>query len=198
LLFAEDSLHLSECKEWNECAEYDHASGEQIIYAHFAKRCYEPLSMHEVFDGFFNDMEDEDQQAKHKCLINRRINQWLGLLLLTKVRVFPDENNLRDHQRVDQRSPIGEIRDLELVEQQHAVGRDGAKEKARYRKITARSSNSWATFRFISALWNFQQSLSTPFHKYDDVSNMPFYEARPAMLGIKEIASLCQEKAHLR
>ena len=134
MLFAEDSLHLPECKERNECAEYDHAPAEQIVDVHLAERFHEPLSMHEVFDGFFNDMKSEDEQAKHKSLINRGINQWLSLLLLAKVCVLSYENNFDDHQRVDQRSALGEIRDLELVEQQHSVGRDGAKEKGQIQK----------------------------------------------------------------
>ena len=88
MLFAEDSLHLRECKERNECAEYDHAPAEQIVDVHLSERFHDPLSMHEVFDGFFNDMKNEDEQAKHKSLINRGINQWLSLWLLANTFCF--------------------------------------------------------------------------------------------------------------
>src|SRR5271167_4103344 len=77
LLFAEDSLHLSECKERDEGAEYDHAPAEQIIDANLAEHCCDPLLMDEVFNHFFNDVKGEDEQAEQKCFINRRINQWL-------------------------------------------------------------------------------------------------------------------------
>jgi hypothetical protein len=50
-------------------------------------------------------------------------------MFLAKAYVFPDQNDFGDHEGVNQRSSIGEIRDLELVEQQQAIGRYGAEEK---------------------------------------------------------------------
>lgn len=50
-------------------------------------------------------------------------------MLLAKVQVFSDENDFRNHQGIDQRSAIVEIRDVKLVQQEHSVCRNGAKEK---------------------------------------------------------------------
>jgi hypothetical protein len=84
--------------------------------------------------AFFKDMESEDKQAKHECLVDSWQNQWLGLMFLAKAHVIPDQNNLSDHEGVNQRGSIDEIRDVELVEQQHAVGCQSTKEKGQVKE----------------------------------------------------------------
>ena|SRR6202040_1623106 len=44
------------------------------------------------------------------------------------------EDHFRDHQRVDQCGSIGEVRNMEPAEQEHAVGRERAKEKGQIQK----------------------------------------------------------------
>src|SRR5215469_2254507 len=50
-------------------------------------------------------------------------------MFLAKVRVFSYENDFGNHESVNQAGDIVEIRVVELVEQEHLVGRNGAKEK---------------------------------------------------------------------
>ena len=55
-------------------------------------------------------------------------------MLLAKVRVFSDEDNFGDHQSVDQGCAIIVIVNVELIQQEHAVGGKGAKEKGQIQK----------------------------------------------------------------
>jgi hypothetical protein len=48
---------------------------------------------------------------------------------LAKVRVFSYENDFGNHEGVDQRSDIVEIRVTQVVQQEHLVRRNGAKEE---------------------------------------------------------------------
>jgi ribosomal protein S24E len=50
-------------------------------------------------------------------------------MFLAKVRVFSYENDFGNHESVNQAGDIIEIRVVELVEQEHFVRRNGAKEK---------------------------------------------------------------------
>jgi hypothetical protein len=63
-------VYLSERKERNERAKYDHSSPEQITDAHLVERCSDRSSMYELLDGFFEDMESKDKQAKQECLVD--------------------------------------------------------------------------------------------------------------------------------
>jgi hypothetical protein len=81
------------------------------------------------FDRFLDNVEGEHQQAKQKRLIKCGLKQRLRFVFLAKVRLFADEDDFGDYERVDQRSAINEIRNVKLVWQEQAVGRDGAKKE---------------------------------------------------------------------
>ena len=81
------------------------------------------------FNCILDNVKGEYKQAKRKRLINRRKKKWFMFKFLAKARVFSYENNFGNHEGIDQRSDIVEIRVMQVVQQEHLVRRKGAKEK---------------------------------------------------------------------
>ena len=133
-VLANHPAQFPEAEKRDKGAENDEGSSEQVVEPDVVKRANDVFSMNKPLDHLLKEMEGEDKQAKEKGFGDSRIEQWLGLHLLPKVGNFSDENHFRDDEGVDQRSPIGEIRDIEFTQQEHAVGCQGAEEKSQISK----------------------------------------------------------------
>jgi hypothetical protein len=75
------------------------------------------------------EMESEHEPGEHEGFPKSRIKQGFSLEFRTCVHCFSNENNLRDDEGGSGCGTIGEIGDVKAIEQNHAVGGEGAKEK---------------------------------------------------------------------
>jgi hypothetical protein len=129
-ILAHHAPQFPENEERNESAKDDDSASEQVVDAYVMKRSSETFSMDKVLDHLLKNMECKDKQAEHKRFPNSRIKQSLSLELCARVYGFSDQNHLGDDDGVKQRRAIDEIRNVKLVQQKHAVGRQGAKEES--------------------------------------------------------------------
>jgi hypothetical protein len=132
---AEHPAQFPEGKQRNESTKYYDTAGEQVIDAYIVEGSGHIFPVQKSFGHFLNNVKTEYQQAKQQRLKNSCKDQWLGFMLLAKVRVFSYQNDFGNHESIDQRSRIVEIGDVKLVEQKHAVCRKGAKEKGQIQKV---------------------------------------------------------------
>jgi hypothetical protein len=79
-------------------------------------------------------MESQYKQAEEKCFVDSGVEQRFVFVLVADVYGLSYEDHFRDHQGVDQCGPVGEVRNMEAAEQEHAVGRERAKEKGQIQK----------------------------------------------------------------
>ena len=100
VVFTDHPSQFPEGKEWKDHTKFEHR-----------------VPIQELFAPFFDDVKGQQKQAKQKRLRHCRATQWQGFVLLAKMCVYPNENDLGKHESADQRSAIDAVRNVKRVSQ---------------------------------------------------------------------------------
>src|SRR5215831_8728160 len=87
--------------------------------------------MNQSLDDFLHHVEGEHKQAKNEGFPHRGDQNCLVLILLPKLHVFPDHDDLSDHSCIDQsKSDTPILIDVVLPQQEYVVDRKGAEKES--------------------------------------------------------------------
>ena len=110
-----------ESEEWDESAKHDQGAGEQLTYRPIIDRKEGRFSKHKFLNCLFENAEGRSKQAEYERFVKGRHDQCRAFMSSTKVCVFAQQNNFGQYERADQSTPVIEVPEVELIQEEHAI-----------------------------------------------------------------------------